>query len=224
MKKSCTLALLAATGVFLQARAAPQSADPNSAPATSTGAADSGGLQEIVVTAERHEESVQKAPLTIQVIGADSLKESGLTSAVDIAKLTTGVQIGVGGSSTQIYIRGVGDFAFNPLANPGVAFNVDGVYIARPDGLGGNFYDVARVEVLKGPQGTLYGRNANGGSINVITNEALVGETSGDFNLEYGNFNLIHTDGAVNLPVGAPLDTHRRQRGASQRLLVRWHE
>jgi len=61
---------------------------------------------------------------------------------------------------------------------------------------------VARVEVLKGPQGTLYGRNANGGSINVITNEAQLNETSGDFNVEYGNFNLSHTDGAVNLPIG----------------------
>jgi iron complex outermembrane receptor protein len=133
---------------------------------------DSGGLEEIVVTAERREESAQKAPLTIQVIGSEALRESGLTNAIDISKLTTGVQIGVGGSSTQIYIRGVGDFAFNPLANPGVAFNVDGVYIARPDGLGGSFFDLARVEVLKGPQGTLYGRNANGGSINVISNEA----------------------------------------------------
>ena len=210
MKLSSMLALIVAMGPSLQAHAAlaesadatPQAARSTSAQATSASSADSGGLQEIVVTAERREESVQKAPLTIQVIGADALRESGITSAVDISKLTTGVQIGVGGSSTQIYVRGVGDFAFNPLANPGVAFNVDGVYIARPDGLGGNFYDVARVEVLKGPQGTLYGRNANGGSINVITNEAQLNETSGDFNVEYGNFNLSHTDGAVNLPIG----------------------
>lgn len=197
MKLSCMMALTVAVSPLLQPQPVSAEESPQAAAPT-----DSGGLQEIVVTAERREESVQKAPLTIQVIGANSLKESGIVSVVDISKLTTGVQIGVGGSSTQIYIRGVGDFAFNPLANPGVAFNVDGVYIARPDGLGGNFYDVARVEVLKGPQGTLYGRNANGGSINVITNEARLNQTSGDFNVEYGNFNLIHTDGAVNLALG----------------------
>jgi iron complex outermembrane receptor protein len=193
-----------ATSSASQAVASPTVGDTttqNSPNATDPQNDTTGGLQEVVVTAERREENVQKAPLTIQVLGGDSVRQSGVTSVVDISRLTTGLEIGVGGSSTQIYIRGVGDFAFNPLANPGVAFNVDGVYIGRPDGLGGNLYDLARVEVLKGPQGTLYGRNANGGSINVITNEARLGQFGGDVNIEYGNFNLVHVDGAVNVPI-----------------------
>jgi iron complex outermembrane receptor protein len=171
---------------------------PTSPPATD----NQGGITDIVVTAERREQSAQKAPLTIQVLGSDELKRTGISAVTDLGKLTTGVDIGVGGSSTQIFIRGVGDFSFNPLANPGVAFNVDGVYVGRPDGLGGNFYDIARVEVLKGPQGTLYGRNANGGSINLITNEPRLNQTGGDFNIEGGNYSLIHVNGAVNLALG----------------------
>ena len=177
--------------------AAPETGSHDTAAAT----ADSGGLTEVVVTAERHEETVQKAPLTIQVVGSEATRQAGLSSVSDLSTLTTGVQVGTGGSSTQIFIRGVGDFSFNPVSNPGVAFNVDGVYVGRPDGLGGNLYDIARIEVLKGPQGTLYGRNANGGSINVLTNEPQLGVQGGDLNVEAGDYGLIHTDGAVNLPV-----------------------
>jgi iron complex outermembrane receptor protein len=163
------------------------------------------GLQEIIVTAERHEESAQKAPLTIQVLSADQVKQSGLTAVTDLSKLTTGLEIGVGGGSTQLFIRGVGDFSFDARANPGVAFNVDGVYVGRSDGLAGNFYDISRVEVLKGPQGTLYGRNANGGSINVITNEPHLNERSGEFNEKVGNYGLFQESGTVNIPFGETL-------------------
>src|SRR5215831_18270080 len=125
-------------------------------------------LQEVTVTAERREENLQKASLTIQVLDAQEVQRAGLSDATDLSRVTTGVEVGVGGVSDQIFIRGVGSFAYSPLSAPGVAFNVDGVYVGRPDGIGANFYDIARVEVLKGPQGTLYGRNANGGAINVI--------------------------------------------------------
>ncbi|WP_171905812.1 TonB-dependent receptor [Sphingobium phenoxybenzoativorans] len=162
----------------------------------------SGGIDDIVVTAERREQSVQKVPLTIQVVSGTELAKSGVTSAIDLNKITTGVEIGKGGSNNQIFIRGVGAFAFSPLSSPGVAFNVDGIYVGRPNGVDGNFYDIARVEVLKGPQGTLYGRNANGGSINVITNEATLGRRTLDLNIEGGNYSLLRANGAINLPVG----------------------
>ncbi|ATE65146.1 TonB-dependent receptor [Rhizorhabdus dicambivorans] len=163
------------------------------------------GIEEIVVTAERHAQNVQRAPLAIQVFDAESALRAGLTSAADLAKLTTGLDVSAGGASTQLYIRGVGDTSFNPLANPGVAFNVDGVYVARPASIGGNFYDIARVEVLKGPQGTLYGRNANGGSINIITHEPELGSTGANLNFEAGNYSLAHVSGAVNFPLGAEM-------------------
>lgn len=160
------------------------------------------GIADIVVTAERREQSVQKASLTIQVLGGEDALKAGLSSASDITKLTTGVEIGTGGANTQIYVRGVGSFAYSPLAAPGVAFNVDSVYVARPNGVDGNFYDIARVEILKGPQGTLYGRNANGGSINVITNAPQLGVREMSVNMEAGNYDLAHVSGAINLPVG----------------------
>jgi iron complex outermembrane recepter protein len=166
-------------------------------------ATSNSGVSEIIVTAERREQSLQKAPLTIQVLGGDEVASPGLSNVTDLNKLTTGMEIGLGGANAQIYIRGVGDFSFSPISNPGVAFNVDGVYVGRPDGVSGNFYDVARIEVLKGPQGTLYGRNANGGSINVITNAPKLGQRSLDFSIEAGNYSLLHAQAAVNLPVGS---------------------
>ena len=132
------------------------SADTAQQPAT-------GSLEEIVVTAEKREAILQKSALTIQVLSGDSIQRSGIRQASDLQTVIPGLTIGVGGDNDQIFIRGVGSFAYSPISTPGVAFNVDGVYVGRPDGLGSVFYDVSQVEVLKGPQGTLYGRNANGG-------------------------------------------------------------
>ncbi len=160
------------------------------------------GIADIIVTAERRQTNVQQTPLTIQVLGGEALASSGISDAAGLQRLTTGVEIGMGGGNSQIFIRGVGGASFSPLASPGVAFNVDGVYVGRSNGVNGNFYDLARVEVLKGPQGTLYGRNANGGSINLITNEPRLGARSLDLDLEAGNYDLIRASGAVNLPVG----------------------
>lgn len=159
-------------------------------------------LQEVIVTAERREETLQKASLTIQVLGAQDIQRKGLSDATDLSRVTTGVEIGVGGVNDQIFIRGVGSFAESPLSAPGVAFNVDGIYVGRADGIGANFYDVARVEVLKGPQGTLYGRNANGGSINVITNEPKLGSLSGGLDVTVGNFDLSRAQGFANITLG----------------------
>lgn len=189
-------------GVSAVALLSASTAVAQTSPIADPAANENGGIADIVVTAERREQNVQKAPLTIQVVSGNQLAKSGVSSAIDLNRITTGVEIGKGGSNNQIFIRGVGAFAFSPLSNPGVAFNVDGVYVGRPNGIDGNFYDVARVEVLKGPQGTLYGRNANGGSINVITNEAKLGQRTLDLNIEGGNYSLLHTSGAVNLPFG----------------------
>ena len=176
--------------------ASPQKVAPENAAVTQ------GAIGDIVVTAERREQSVQKAAATIQVIGTEQIRSAGLSTPGDLTKLTTGLNLSFGGSNTQIFIRGVGDFSYSPQDNPGVAFNVDGIYVGRPNGVAGNFYDVARLEVLKGPQGTLYGRNANGGSINLITNEPKLNSRTLNLDIEGGNYDLIHTSGAVNLPIG----------------------
>ncbi len=194
IRHTATLAGVSLTAALLATTAAAQTPPVETAAATpDTGVAD------IIVTAERREQSVQKAPLTIQVVGGDALARQGVTEAAGLQRLTTGVEIGQGGGNTQIFIRGVGGAAFSPLSSPGVAFNVDGVYVGRPNGVNGNFYDVSRVEVLKGPQGTLYGRNANGGSINLVTNAARIGEDSVDLSLEGGNYSYVRATGAINL-------------------------
>jgi len=159
------------------------------------------GLAEIVVTAERREENLQKTSVALQVLSPTELQNAGVVQMRDLSTIVPGLQIGNGGAATQIYIRGVGDFGSTPITNPAVATNLDGVYIARPQGVEGNFFDIARVEVLKGPQGTLYGRNASGGAINIITARPSLDGLSGYGTMEFGNYGEVLAEGAVNLPL-----------------------
>lgn len=158
-------------------------------------------IDEIIVTAQRREETLQKSSVSVQVVTGAALERAGLTQVTDLNRIAPGVQIGTGGNAAQIYIRGIGDFAVSALSNPAVAFNVDGVYVARPQGTNSEFYDVDRVEILKGPQGTLYGRNATGGAINVITREPSLDGTDGRISVDLGNYNLKHVEGALNVPL-----------------------
>lgn len=162
-------------------------------------------IQDIIVTAERREQSLQDSSLSLQVLSADQLEKSNLTQASDLNTLVPGLQIGGGGNSPQIYIRGVGDFAASALSNPAVAVNIDGIYIGRPQAVNSQFYDLARVEVLKGPQGTLYGRNASGGAINLISNRPSLNGIEGYIGATYGNYDNKQLEGAINLPLGETL-------------------
>jgi iron complex outermembrane receptor protein len=156
----------------------------------------------IIVTAERREESLQDTSLAIQVLTAEELERANLTQVHDLNTLVPGLQIGSGGNAPQIYIRGVGDFAASALSNPAVAVNLDGVYVARPQAVNSLFYDLARIEVLKGPQGTLYGRNASGGAINLISNRPSLRGLEGYVGLTYGNYDNKQLEAAVNVPLG----------------------
>ncbi len=128
---------------------------------------NSEGLQEIVVTAQRRAESSQKAAIAISTISGDNIANA--TRAGDLTELVPALQVtDETGPYSGFYLRGVGNFAANALFDPAVTFNFDGVTVSRSN-TSGFFYDVERVEVLKGPQGTLYGRNATGGAINVIS-------------------------------------------------------
>ena len=188
--------LIAAAGAPNGA-ASQRSADAQGAPGDA--------LQEIVVTATRREQTIQKTALAIQAISAEQASAAGLAQVTDLSKLVLGLQVGMNGGSSQIFIRGVGDFSANALSNPGVAFNVDGVYVGRPEAVNSNFYDIDRVEVLKGPQGTLYGRNSSGGAINLITNSPTLDDVKGTLNVESGNYDLFRVDGAINVPLSDTL-------------------
>ena len=163
--------------------------------------ADSG---EIIVTARRREESLIDVPISVSAISGEALAAQG---AVDITALqdktpNLTLQIARGSNSTLIgFIRGVGQQ--DPLwgFDPGVGLYVDDVYIARPQGAVLDIFDVSRVEVLRGPQGTLYGRNTIGGAIKYVTNR-LGNEFTGKVRASYGAYNQIDLIGQVTVPVG----------------------
>jgi iron complex outermembrane recepter protein len=161
------------------------------------------GLGEIVVTAQRRQESSQKAAVPIAVILPEAIDKAQVSQPTQLTNLVPTLQVGtVGASSTTFFIRGVGTLSLNPYTDPGVAFNLDGVYIGRTSATSGHFYDLARVEVLKGPQGTLYGRNATGGAINVIPAAPVLGESSVDASFSAGNYAAFGAQAAINLPIG----------------------
>jgi iron complex outermembrane receptor protein len=165
--------------------------------------AETGGISEIIVTAQYVEESAQDAPIAISVIDADQLIQQAVSRPEDLSKIVPALSItNNGGPYSVFFVRGVGNSTLNAYSDPGIAFNYDGVYIGRPSSTSGTFYDLARVEVLKGPQGTLYGRNATGGAINVIPNRPKIGETSVSILASYGNYDAVALQGAVNVAVG----------------------
>jgi len=188
-----------ATGVFFCAvPAAAQSAD------TAARIDDEAvGLEEIVVTAQRVAESSQRAPVAMDVVKPEDLLRQNVIRAEDLSRTSPALATsGSGGPLTTFFVRGVGNASSNAYSDPAIAFNFDGVYIGRPSSTSGMFYDLERVEVLKGPQGTLYGRNATGGAINVIPSRPKLGKTGGEFILGYGNYDWLTGQAALNLPLG----------------------
>lgn len=165
-------------------------------------AADGGAtLQEIVVTAQRRQESLQTAALAVSALSAGQLASAGVSKVQDLTQLIPALQVSQAAGPYPLYfLRGVGNFNGNSLSDAAVALSVDGVYIARPSSTVGLFYDLDRVEVLKGPQGTLYGRNATGGAINVITRKPT-DEFGADASIDVGNFGLVKVDADLNLPL-----------------------
>lgn len=162
-------------------------------------------IGDVVITAERRTQSVQSSSLAIQVLSAAAIQDAGVSQVRDVTAIAPGVQVGQGGPATQIYIRGVGDFGSTPVSNAAVATYIDGVFVPRSNAIEGNFYDISRIEVLKGPQGTLYGRNSAGGALNILTNSPVLGRTQGSVNVEIGNYNALNTDGMLNVPIGDDL-------------------
>jgi iron complex outermembrane recepter protein len=137
--------------------------------------ADTAALEEIVVTAEKRAEDVQKVPISISAFTAAAMEQHQITGIAEIANYTPNLQFTAGSSgmsdSANFFIRGIGQDDFITTTEPGVGVYVDGVYLARVTGAALNLGEVERVEVLRGPQGTLFGRNTIGGAINVVTAE-----------------------------------------------------
>ena len=155
---------------------------------------------EIVVTAQKQSESLQEVPLAITAITSDALQRSAITDlqgvTANIPNLNLGQQLGV----AKIALRGIGLESLQPGAEGSIAFHVDEVFISRSVAALASFYDIEQVEVLRGPQGTLYGRNATGGSINLITRGPR-DYLNGYANLTVGNYGRVVTEGAIGGPI-----------------------
>lgn len=194
LKISTALGVSLATAAFAPHALAQSESAPEAAPS------ENAGLEDIIVTAQRRQESSQKAAIAITALGAEQLTRANVTSATQLTTIAPALQINsVYGATSNFYVRGVGNFVTNALSDTAVIVNLDGVPLGRPTGVQGLFFDLERVEVLKGPQGTLYGRNATGGAVNIITARPKIGETSGYGSFTYGNYNTINLNGAVNL-------------------------
>lgn len=166
-----------------------------------TAGAEAPQLHDIIVTANRREESVQKSALAITAISGDTLSERNISSGLDLTQIVPNLVVAQAGPGARVAIRGITTNNDTEVGNPDVAFNINGVYLGRQRAALTAFYDVERVEVLRGPQGTLYGRNAAAGSINIITKAPQLTEVEGSASLGIGNYNLLETSGTINVPV-----------------------
>jgi iron complex outermembrane receptor protein len=161
-----------------------------------------GSIPQITVTAQRRSESLEKAAIPVTAVRGVDLAARGVTSIANLGQLVPAVQINAGaGPYNGVSLRGVATTSLNAFADPAIAINMDGIYLPRPTSAQGLFYDINRVEVLKGPQGTLYGRNATGGAINIISNAPVLGEFGGDLSAEGGSYSLFNMTGDLNVPV-----------------------
>ncbi len=159
-------------------------------PPADTNPASAGVLQEVVVTAQRRSEALQQVPIAVSAVTASQLEARGIGDTLSLAASVPNLDITQNGTTLTLYMRGVGSNASDPNDESSVAFYVDGVYIASPLADMFDFNNIDHVEVLKGPQGTLFGRNATGGVIQVITKdpkEAFSGQAS----VTYGNYNTV---------------------------------
>jgi iron complex outermembrane recepter protein len=164
-------------------------------------AADEGAtLEEVIVTAQKRDESELKVPIAMSTIDEKALEALQVSSVLDLEGTVPGLSIGYYSTAPKIAIRGIGSEALNYGGDPGVAFHADGVYIGREAATQAAFYDIERVEVLRGPQGTLYGRNTTGGSINVIFRKPTQ-EFDAELSGAYGNHGTYEVGGVINGPL-----------------------
>jgi len=159
------------------------------------------GLTEIIVTAQKRAENLQDVPVAVTALSGDELAARGVTDVQEFSRLVPNMNFSDSYNEVRISLRGL---SFEDLATqagePRVAYHVDGAYVSEPAAIGGTFFDINRVEVNRGPQGTLFGRNAIAGTVNVITNDPT-DTLSGYVNAELGNYSTMNFDGAISGPL-----------------------
>ena len=167
-------------------------------------AQDTAVLEEIIVTAAKRETNLQDTPIAITALTGDMLDSFNIQSSHDMISSVIGLEGTLSAGNLALAIRGVNSENTDVTSDPTVAFHMDGVFRGRQSGGLALFHDIQRVETLKGPQGTLYGRNATAGSINVITNKP-VHNTEGSIEVLAGNYNRLGVRGVFNTSVSEDL-------------------
>ena len=164
-----------------------------------------GGMEEMVVTATRRETNLLDTPVAVTAVSQETLVLRNITNVLEIEKLVPNLKVQdqrtLGMGAVQFSMRGVGNTNFTEQGDPNVGFHVDGVYLPRPQAAIALLYDLERVEVLRGPQGTLFGRNSTVGTINVVTAKPQFEEFSGSIEGQYGRFNDQLVRGTLNIPI-----------------------
>ncbi len=160
-------------------------------------------LEEVIVTAQKREQSLQDVPIAVTAFSGERLQESGVRDFFEVSNIDPALSVGKSQTSTatSFSIRGVFTSSQNFGLESSVGLYVDGVYRARQSAMINNLVDVASVEILRGPQGTLFGRNSTSGTINIVPSRPDVNEFAGSVELEAGNYNNLATRGWLNLPV-----------------------
>jgi len=200
--RSALLATAGSAALLVAAQAHAATADTTAAAASST------SVGEVVVTAQRRSQNIQDVPESVQAVSSQQLIAAGIKSTQDLGQITPNVTIisPIGaGNQPLITIRGIGlnDFDTNNAGPNGVY--LDDVYLSAPGVQNFSMFDIAQVQVLKGPQGTLYGRNTSGGAL-LFNSNRPTDDFTADFHGEYGDYNTLQLEGAVGGPLAPGLD------------------
>ncbi len=169
-------------------------------------------IEEIIVTARKRSENLQETPISITAFTAGNLEARQITSISEIDEATPNLVFDIAApssgsnSAASVFIRGIGQLDFVPTTDPGVGIYVDGVYYARAVGAALDFLDLERIEVLRGPQGTLFGRNTIGGALNIISKRPSA-DPGGNVSITGGQRNHLDISGNINIPLSDKLLT-----------------
>jgi iron complex outermembrane receptor protein len=198
---SLTPIALAVAGPAMAQDAPPPVQDGASQVSEPIAAAPEAAQADIVVTATRGLTSLQRTPVSVTAVQGSDLRTQQITTLSDLTSSVPGFEFGQAYGQAQPAVRGIGSNETTPGNDPRVAFYQDDVYIARPEAQMAGLYDVQQVEVLRGPQGALYGRNATAGAI-LLRTQRPTRDLGGFVDATYGNYDLIQTEGALNAPLG----------------------
>ena len=192
-KRNLDHLLLAGSALLVWTNGVAQQAPP-------ADASESQGIAEVLVTASKREQTLQETTLAVTAVGTDRLATAQVNGIQDLQTIVPSVNFGSDFNQAKIFIRGVGANTSTTGNSTAVALHVDGAVVARAEAQLTSLFDLQRVEVLRGPQGTLYGRNATGGSINLITAKPTR-ELSGYARATFGNYDAMTTEGAISGPI-----------------------